>query len=443
MQNSGKTSRSRHRKKTRAGFAAPGIERLSCPRFKMIHPFLCWLGILLSFGVSLALFTSGRLDVDKYFYIPALLLIGFYTMHAILTDKQQYQHRTIRQVIPKAIGKYIMWGLVIYGVSRFYAAHPLYGPNYDPHGNLIEDFTLNTRKFFGDFLKLFLMLGLPYFFLAEKFRYCIDNVMGDPYLRLLSLLKCLWRRKFRLIGRRLLKKSYKRIYLMAIIRIHYVPIMLGQVHYWLNRLTSFIEQPNFEWNLTSSVMIATRLVWAVDANNGAIGYFWESWFTKSRFREIDMNPLHWFVVLLCYVPFVGLAGRFVPFPSPSGNSAQLVSSSPFNYAIEIVLLIFLVSYVISGSALNFATSNLCYKKIQTKGPYAIVRHPATTCKLLFFFLAFFRFRAAYTIAGCISYLVWMIVYICRALVEESFLKKFPDYRAYMQKTRYRFIPRIC
>jgi len=432
MQNSGKTSRSRHRKKIRTGFAAPGSERLSCPKFKMIHPFLCWLGIFLSFGVSLALFTSGLLDVQEYFYIPALLLIGFYTMHAILTDKQQYQRRTIRQVIPKAIGKYIMWGLVIYGVTRFYAVHPLY-----------RDFTPNTRRFFGDFLTLFLILGLPYFFCAEKFRYCIDNVMGDPYLRILSLFKYLWKRKFRLIGRRLLKKSYKRIYLMAIIRIHYVPIMFEQIYGLLKNVTDSFEHPNLQWNLTSSLLVATWLVWAIDANNGGVGYFWESWFTKTRFREIDMNPLHWFVVLICYVPFVGLAGQFVPFPSPSGNSAQLLSSSSFNSAIEIVLLIFLVLYVLSGSVLNFATSNLCYKKIQTKGPYAIVRHPATTFKLLFFFLAFFRFRAAYTIAGCISYLIWMIVYICRALVEESFLKKFPDYRAYMKKTRYRFIPRIC
>jgi len=124
----------------------------------------------------------------------------------------------------------------------------------------------------------------------------------------------------------------------------------------------------------------------------------------------------------------------------------LIGGGSANFAIEIVLLIFLVLYVLSGSALNFSTSNLCYKKIQTKGPYAIVRHPATTFKLLFFFGAFFRYRAAYTIAGLLSYLIWMVVYICRAcraLVEESFLKKFPDYRNYMKKTRYRFIPRVC
>jgi hypothetical protein len=59
----------------------------------MIHPYLCWLGIFLSFGVSLALFSSGLLDAHEYFYAPVLLLIGFYTLHSILTDKQQYHRR--------------------------------------------------------------------------------------------------------------------------------------------------------------------------------------------------------------------------------------------------------------------------------------------------------------------------------------------------------------
>ncbi len=97
-----------------------------------------------------------------------------------------------KQVIPKAIGKYILWGLTIYAIMRFYAVHPLY-----------SEFTPNTRRFFNDFFFLFLILGLPYFFLAEKFRYCLDNAMGDPYLRILSLLRCLKNREFRLIGRRL------------------------------------------------------------------------------------------------------------------------------------------------------------------------------------------------------------------------------------------------
>lgn len=413
--------------------SCPGLDRLGLSaETEMIHPYLCWLGILLSFSVSLMLFNSGVLDVHEHFYAPALLLIGFYTLHAILTDKQPYQARTLKQVIPKVIGKYVLWGLTIYAVILFYAAHPLY-----------REFTQNTRRFFGDYLILFLILGLPYFFLAEKYRYCQDNVLGDPYLRILSLLKCLKRRRFRAIGRRLGQASYKRIYLMALIRIHYIPIMVEQVYLNLNNIYAFMQKANFQWNLTSTVVIATALTWTIDANNGAIGYFWESWFTRSRFRVIDLHPMHWFVILICYTPFFGYAVQFVPFPSLTPGATPLVNHTSVTMGFEIMLLVLLALYVLSGSALNFSTSNLCYKKIQTKGPYASVRHPATSFKLLYFFLAFFRYRGAYTFAGFISYLVWMIVYICRALVEERFLRRFAPYREYMKKTRYRFIPRIC
>ena len=422
----------RQRRNTDSRTGGSGRNRQPALETEMIHPYLCWLGIFLSFAIPLALFRSGRLGVHDYFYAPALLLIGFYTLHAMATDKQQYQNRTLRQIIPKAIGKYILWGLAIYGVTKFYSAHPLY-----------RQFTPNTRRFFWDFLRLFLVLGLPYFFLAEKFRYCTDNVLGDPYLRILSLLKFLKHRKFRLIWRRLGKKSYKRIYLMAIIRIHYVPIMVEQLYLNLNNVTNFLQRADFQWTLTSGLLVGTTLAWAVDSNNGAIGYFWESWFTKSRFRQIDMHPIHWFVILICYTPFFGYAVQFVPFPNLAADSTPLISGGSFNFGIELALLVLLALYVLSGSALNFSTSNLCYKKIQTKGPYAIVRHPATSFKLLYFFLAFFRYRGAYTFAGFISYLVWMIVYVCRALVEESFLKKFADYRRYMKKTRYRFIPGVC
>ncbi|MBN2316194.1 MAG: hypothetical protein JXM79_19865 [Sedimentisphaerales bacterium] len=422
----------RHRKKGRAGAVTPAYGRPYASKNEMIHPFFCWLGIFLSFGVSLILFKAELLDVRNYFYAPTLLLIGFYTLYYILTDRQQYQSRTIREVIPKAIGKYIFWGLIIYGVNRFYAAHSMY-----------REFTPNTRKFFSDFLTLFLILGWPYFFLAEKFRYCTDNLMGDPYLRILSLLRCLWKRQFRKIGRRLTKKSYKRLYLMAIIRIHYMPIMVEQISLGLNNVIGFLNGADFQWSITSGLFIATPLAWAIDANNAAIGYFWESWFTRSRFRAIDPYPIHWFVVLLCYTPFIGLAVKFMPFPTMAANSVPLLSSRSFNFGIEIALLISLVLYVLSGSALNFSTSNLCYKKIQTKGPYAVVRHPATSFKLIYFFLAFFRYRGAYTFVGFLSYLMWTTVYVCRALVEERFLKRFSDYRNYMKKTRYRFIPKVC
>jgi len=398
----------------------------------MIHPVFCYLGVTLVFGVSLTLFVAGTLDVEEYFYAPIVLLIAYYTAYSVVTDKNRYRPRTWKQAVPKAVGKTVMWGLIVSGVIAFYGAHPLY-----------RDFTVETRHFLSHYLKAFWIGGPIYFLLAEKFRYSRENCTGDPYLRLLSLLKALVRFRFRSIGRRLVKRPYRRFYMMALLRIHYIPIMVGQVYVNLTMLTAGLQNANLQWTLPTVLWTVTLLSWLIDSNNAAIGYFWESWFTKTRFRDMDPYPIHWFVVLMCYVPFVGFVGQFVPFPSLSDDSVRLFQASSVNTVLDVVLVTALVLYMLSGCALWFCASNLCYKKIQTRGPYAIVRHPATTCKLVFFFVAFFRYRQALSWTGVLCFSIWLGIYVCRALVEERFLRHYAEYRNYMKKTPYRFIPRLC
>jgi len=395
----------------------------------MIQPFYCYTGIILTFTVSLWLFATGKLDADTYFYAPLGLLIAYFTILAIAQDKQAYRPRSTRQIAPKAIGKYLMWGGVIWGVLTFYELHPMY-----------NRMTPNTRAFFGHYFRVFMVIGLPYFYLAERKRYCLENVLSDPYVKLQVLLRDLWRRRFSQAAHRLTTQRYKRTYLMAILRIHYIPIMVEQVHFGVTQTTTFAQTPNIDWSLLNVVAAATFLCWLIDSNNGAMAYFWESWFTKTRYRDVDPHAIHWFVVLMCYIPFINYANDFVPFPSLPGDSVLLMGHAGLNQAIEVAILIALVCYVISGCALNFSTSNLSYKKIQTCGPYRIVRHPATTCKLIVFALAFFRFRDAFTPGWTVCYFLWCTIYLCRALVEERFLRRFSDYQAYMKQTRCRFIP---
>jgi protein-S-isoprenylcysteine O-methyltransferase Ste14 len=136
-------------------------------------------------------------------------------------------------------------------------------------------------------------------------------------------------------------------------------------------------------------------------------------------------------------------GWFIAFPLLEDTYATRVFSDPtVNQVIDLAVLVALVCYMLSGTALAFSYSNLTYKKIQTQGPYRFIRHPATVCKLMFFTLSFFRFNEAYTWKWGICYACWIGIYIGRALVEERFLKSTPEYRAYMQRTRYRFFPGI-
>jgi protein-S-isoprenylcysteine O-methyltransferase Ste14 len=394
------------------------------------HPFFCYLGVTLTFTLTFILFGCSSLDAHKFFYVPIFLLIAYYTVVAVRSDKQVYQKRSFKQIILKSIGKYIFWGLILAGVIGFYHAHPAY-----------RAVTPNTRVFFEHFLYIFAVCGLPYFCLEEKYRYCRGNVLADPYLKITLLARCLWRRDFHRFRRRLFSKKSRGILLSAILRIHYIPIMVEQVHYGMKVLCQ--GDKFYNGSLHSIMFMVTTLAWLIDSNNASIGYFWQSAFTKTRFREIDSHPTHWILVLACYAPFIYFVNSYLAvFPSLPETSQRIISSAGANTGIDIVMLTALVLYMLSGCALGFSYSNLSYKTIQTKGPYRLMRHPATTFKLLFFTLAFYRFAQAYTTGWLVFFLFWMGVYIGRALVEERFLRRFADYRAYMKKTRYRFIPGI-
>ncbi len=396
-------------------------------RHDMIHPIFCYLGIAFSFALSLTLFVSGTLDERTFFYLPIVLLIAFYTVHAVVTDKQTYHKRSFKQSILTATGKYLLWGFILLAIIGLYQFHPGY-----------RAMTTNTRLFFEHFFYAFAVCGWPYFFLADKFRYCPTNVMVDHYITIAVLLRCLKRKRFQLFKRRLATRQTKRMLISAALRVHFIPVMFEQVYFGVTALTLQAQIQPY-----SMVLMLTTLAWLIDSNNAGIGYFWESPFTKTCFRAMDPHPSHWIVTLACYIPFIYCVNAFVVlFPTLPEDSQRVFSQAGVNSAIDIVMVTVLLLYMASGSALAFSFSNLSYKKIQTKGLYHIIRHPAITFKVIWFTLAFYRFAPAYSIDWLLCYVSWMAIYICRAFVEERFLRRFPDYQAYMQKTKYRFIPGV-
>lgn len=394
----------------------------------MYHPFICYMGVALTFIATFALFKKTSLDAHTFFYVPVVLQIIYYTAATMWRDRQVYQPRSVRQALTKSIGKYVYWLFFLAGVIWFYQAHPAY-----------RAVTPNTRLFFEHFLFAFILGGLPYFYLEEKYRYCRENVLADPYLKVGLLVRCAWRRDFRRLKRRLVSRRNRGMLLSALLRIHYIPIMFEQVHYGVTTLTqgTLIEAGG----LRAALFMLTTLAWLIDSNNASTGYFWQSAFTKTRFRAIDPHPTHWMLVLACYPPFIYFVNSYLAmFPSLPENAQRLFSSAGVNTAIDVAMLTVLILYMLSGCTLGFACSNLSYKHIQTRGPYRFMRHPATTFKLIFFTLAFYRFAPAYSAGWFAFYLFWIAVYVGRALVEERFLRRFDSYRAYMKQTKYRFIP---
>jgi protein-S-isoprenylcysteine O-methyltransferase Ste14 len=329
----------------------------------------------------------------------------------------------------KATGKYLFWFVLIGGLYSFYGLHPFY-----------IQFAPNTRRMFENFLWLYAFGGLPYFFLIERYRYSSLEVVSDPYLRIVSFLRTLCRFQWARLQYRTFIRGYKSLFLSWIIRVHYIPVMVEQVHHALVQIAAVVTSPSHQFTVGSTAAFLVVALFCIDSTNASIGYFWESSLTQTRFRETDPNPFHWFIVLVCYSPFRNFAGTFIPFPHGVQGSPLLMAQPSFELVMNICTITSLAGMVYVTTSLGFSYSNLSYKKIQTKGCYRFVRHPGTVFKLLFFLFTIFRYQSSFNVATVTLYGVWATIYITRAVCEERFLKRFEEYRTYMGQVRYRFIP---
>ena len=395
----------------------------------MLSPTIHILGVVLAFAVAGSAYRYLHVDPDRYFFLPILLLILYHTIAAILTNTRRYTVRPIGIAAKKAVGKYIFWFMLIGGLYQFYGHHPFY-----------IAFAAHTRQMLGTYLRLYAIGGLPYFFCVERYRYSRFEVINDTYLRVVSFLRALFRFEGKKLKYRLFTRGYKSLILSWILRMHYIPVMVEQVYYGVVRITGIASSPDYQYGVEGTAAIFVLILFCVDSTNASIGYFWESSVTGTRFRETDPYPFHWMVVLVCYYPFIKFAGNFFPFPHGVDGS-PLVSSDPvFRLAVNVCTIAALGGMVYATTSLGFSFSNLCYKKIQTRGMYRFVRHPATVFNLLFFFFAIFRYRSSLCFATTSLYIIWCAIYVTRAICEERFLRRFSEYRTYMDKVRYRFIP---
>lgn len=395
----------------------------------MLTPTLNVLGVALAFAIACCAYRFSPAEPGKHFFLPIYFLILYYTVAAVVTEKRRYKVRPMWLAAKKSIGKYFFWFALIGGLYRFYGLHPFY-----------IEFAPNTRHMLESLLWLFAFGGLPYFFFVERHRYSSFEIVNDPYLRVVSFIKHLCRRDWAKLKHRTFTRGYKSLFLSWIIRLHYIPLMVEQVHHSMVQIAGVLSSPDYPINIGSVAGFLVVALFCIDATNASIGYFWESSVTGTRFRETDPYPFHWFIVLICYLPFRHFAGTFIPFPAGDEGSPLLFDGAGFEYAVNLCTIIALAGMVYVTTSLGFSYSNLSYKKIQTKGLYRFVRHPGTVCKMSFFFFAIFRYESSFNFATISLYAIWVMIYITRAICEERFLRRFQEYRSYMDAVRYRFIP---
>jgi protein-S-isoprenylcysteine O-methyltransferase Ste14 len=149
---------------------------------------------------------------------------------------------------------------------------------------------------------------------------------------------------------------------------------------------------------------------------------------RRRHRGLDANPFHQAVAAIAF--FSGLA--FMGQPATGGAAARLAANA-VTLAANILGILALVSLGRSFGVL------IALRGVRTGGVYALVRHPMYLSDILF--------RAGFLIAHFNGLTSALLVassacYVYRALLEERFLRREQEYRDYMNRVRYRFVPYV-
>jgi protein-S-isoprenylcysteine O-methyltransferase Ste14 len=123
---------------------------------------------------------------------------------------------------------------------------------------------------------------------------------------------------------------------------------------------------------------------------------------------------------------------FIGQPATGGPLARRVSQG----------LIFSANVLGAVTLLNLGRSFgilIARRQIKTGGLYRLVRHPMYATDILLrvgFLASHFRWPplALFSLSSA--------CYVWRALLEERFLARAPEYREYMRRVRYRFMPGV-
>ncbi|MCJ7729937.1 MAG: hypothetical protein MUO27_08695 [Sedimentisphaerales bacterium] len=246
-----------------------------------------------------------------------------------------------------------------------------------------------------------------------------------------------------------------------LVKIIYGPLMINSALSGYNELPRLLRDIGAQHSLLNFcdkgyIMFVTA-VFLVDSMLFAVGYHSESGLLKNKLRYVETNPLHILVCVACYPPFNMTTSALF---GPSNRDPYIVFGGdlthPLTWILRALAVLFLTLLISSSLSLFTKASNLTNRGIVNWGPYSIIRHPGYLAKNMFWLMTLlpgfipdtsdprftwpgYLFFCAVTIWGIIG---WGTLYFLRAVTEERFLMRDPEYVAYCRKVKYRFIPGV-
>jgi protein-S-isoprenylcysteine O-methyltransferase Ste14 len=288
-------------------------------------------------------------------------------------------------------------------------------------------------RFYSDDARFFL-LGLAVCYSVLSPAFFLGFLHSGLPSHGLKVLRALWRTA---TTRELAWSSEERLsVLLTGVRAFFIPLManavIGHAHQIGYRM-SLLHNDSVDPDLDLYYVVLAML-FMVDTLVFLMGYMIESPRLSNHVRSVDRSASGWFATMSCYSPFSGVTMLIIPWDP---TYEIVMSTGAFRDFIMVSVVVLTLVTLGAVAVLGLKASNLTHRGVVTTGPYAVVRHPIYSLKLLSWL------AIALPTLGLTSALglaMWGLIYVARAITEERHLRQDPDYIAYEKRVKYRFIP---
>lgn len=361
----------------------------------------------------------------------------------------------VRQLAANYTSTMLLLYLSLQFYTRFSVYHVrLYGAHWEPQTlHWLSGIHLTTTSALQALFWVYAVALLPYF--------AVGDAKPSKSFLLLS-----WASST-LLGRgKAMRPDEKQAALVILLKFVFVPFIVNagighlcQVNYKIVDAFKYydldpMQRPYFIADLSVLwLQIATAIVYSIDVVPFVVGYLTESRLQDNKIKSVDITASGWFFCLMCYPPFNGAAGSFIPtnVPDHVASFENMIDAPLIGAYLHIVLnviaLLLLLAYASCSVSLGWKCSNLTSRGVVRSGLYGIVRHPAYVCKNAAWWIFAGSVAVHEAAAGrpyvfnlvCLA--VFTGVYAMRAITEERHMRYSDDeYFDYCRQVPYRFIP---
>ena len=235
-------------------------------------------------------------------------------------------------------------------------------------------------------------------------------------------------------------KKIKTTFLFFLVKLFYIPVMFnfflsnGRGAYEI--IASRLVAHNFAFNFRTGYTDLLTIIFAIDTLYFAIGYLVEHPKLNNVVKSVEPTLLGWAVALASYPPFNSISAGYLNWYS---SDYFYFPNYLVDMSLKIVAVVCLALYLWATLTLGLKSSNLTNRGIVTNGAYKYIRHPAYTGKLVVWWITSLQ---RFSVGMVLSMTAWTILYGMRAITEERHLIVDPDYKKYVTKTKFRFIPGV-